>query len=138
MTDKVNGRPFDGEWFERDLTWMRVVTNTTETPLFDKADELPPSSGNFFFGVDGWTDKVIRVLETRGTVLGFELVGALGITASDSLDVLIGSSGGAFDGSAEDVTAELEAEIDAMLVAEGVTVSTATAITVGKMSVTIA
>jgi len=137
MTDKVNGRPFDGNWVERDLTWISVVTDTDETPLFDKADELPASSGNFFFGVDGWTAKIIRILETRGTILGFELGGAIGATSSDVINVLIGSSGGAFDGSAEDVSVELAAEIDAMLVAESVTVSTATAITVGKMSVTI-
>lgn len=56
MTTKINGFPKEGVWFERDVAFLKVATTAS-------AFSTP-------WGVDGAAEVIIRVLETRGTVIG--------------------------------------------------------------------
>lgn len=99
MTERVNGSPKQGAWFERDVSWLKVT-------LAAAAD----------YGINGNVEHSIEVLETRGTVLAFN-EGA----SSTELSVLLGHAGGAFeelDGSSP-VLAELAAGADIVSVEVG-------------------
>lgn len=72
MTDKVNGAPVEGAWFERDVTWIKITPASVD-----------------FGTVDGDVEKALRQLTTRGTVLAAYANGA-------DVDVCLGHAAGAF------------------------------------------
>jgi hypothetical protein len=102
MVDKVNGSPREDVWFERDVQFLQIASDATD---FEVAD----------FGVDGPVELVIRVLQTRGTVVG--------VARGDdqTLHVILGHAAGALGGAdtlgnanGVNAIAELKADLDAI------------------------
>tara|TARA_B100000929_G_scaffold286192_1_gene270888 strand:- start:1708 stop:2070 length:363 start_codon:yes stop_codon:yes gene_type:complete len=105
MTTKVNGSPEQGVWFERDVQFLEI-----------NSDEADFATGDF--GVSGPIDKVIQVMQTRGTVIGISR------EDDNNLHVIYGHAGGSFldEGTTVnniDVLAELKAELEALDVVDG-------------------
>lgn len=98
MVDKVNGQPREDIWFERDVSLLSLVS--------DAADFEDPAD----FAVDGMVELVVRVLQTRGTVIG------LSREDDNTLHIMMGHAAGAFvvDPLGRDVIAQLEAELSAI------------------------
>ena len=98
MVDKVNGSPKEDVWFERDVSLLSIAS--------DAADFEDPAD----FGVDGMVELVVRVLQTRGTVIG------LSREDDNTIHVMLGHAAGSFvvDPAGRDVLAELKAELDAI------------------------
>jgi hypothetical protein len=92
MVAKVNGNPEQGVWFERDVSFVEITSTASD---FEVAD----------FDVNGIVDQVVRVMQTRGTVLG--------ISREDDnvLHLVYGHAGGEFTVAILD---ELKAELDAI------------------------
>jgi hypothetical protein len=93
MTIKVNGQPEQGVWFERDVSFVSVTSDATD---FQEAD----------FSVNGPVEKVLQVMQTRGTVLG------LSREDDNILHIVYGHAAGQFTA---EIIAELKAELDAIV-----------------------
>ena len=91
MVDRVNGKPETGVWFERDTTLVKLTSDAAD---FTEAN---------FGVVGGLVDKVIRVIQTRGTVIG------LAREDDNSVSVIIGHAG-----AVAGTEAELKAELDGL------------------------
>ena len=91
MVAKVNGTPKEGFWAEKDVSYLRVVS--TATPF-----AIP-------FTVDGFAEKVVRVLQTRGTVI------AISRETNATAHFIFGHAGGAFTSA---VLTQLKADLDAL------------------------
>lgn len=146
---KINGAPKLGSWYERDVSYIKVAivggTGGNNDPF--KAKELLDTdgrlTGKFEFGTNGWTEKVLRVIATRGTIMGLNFGPAStyvytlgtdnsaiepaiddvpGSLAGTEIHVILGHAAGLFmDGkvlgtnaSPEDVSASLALEINAV------------------------
>lgn len=98
MVDKINGKPAESAWFERDVSFVSITSSA--------ADFESPAD----FGVDGPVEMVVRVLQTRGTLLGISR------ESDNVLHVIFGYSAGTFlvDPKGTDVLAQLTAELNAI------------------------
>lgn len=92
MTIKVNGQPEQGVWFERDVSFVSITSDATD---FEVAD----------FSVNGPVEKVLQVMQTRGTILG------LSRETDSILHIVYGHAAGQFT---SEILAELKAELDAI------------------------
>jgi len=121
---RYNGGVVDGTWVERDIEFIRIGVVGGSGTAFRKKDKPYPEdttgsgNGKFIFEVTGWTGKILEVMQTRGTIIGFELgggadstlvdgTGLLPVTlagtaptpshvSSDYISVMLGTSSGAF------------------------------------------
>ena len=101
MVQKVNGTNKQGAWFERD-TCIVTVTANAGTPFSLPAEVVSETTGD--------AEKVMRVMQTRGTVIGY-------CVESDTVaHFMFGHAAGVFNNDSAatmpDVLGELEAELN--------------------------
>lgn len=166
---KINGAPKLGSWYERDVSYIKVAItggdggNDEPFKAKEKLDNDEKLTGEYVFAPDGWTEKVLRVIATRGTILGVNYGPAASYTfvpgvesgdplipdtagslAGSELHIILGHAAGLFmDGKviggtahAEDVSASLALEINAVFDSEeGATGTTESTITRGRFAV---
>ena len=107
MTTKVNGYPVEGAWFERQVTYIKLEASGAN--VYDPADPA-------MTGVDGFAEKIMRVLQTRGTVIAYNTDGAT------TGHYILGYAAGLFDSSdSQGVAAQIKTELDAIDTATPVT-----------------
>jgi hypothetical protein len=92
MVAKVNGQPEQGVWFERDVSFVEVTSTATDIEVAD-------------FGVEGAVEKIVRVMQARGTILG------LSREDDNVLHIIYGHAGGEFTVAVLD---QLKVELDAI------------------------
>jgi len=97
MTTKVNGNSFQGSWFERDTS----IVHVTATGVDFTADVI-----------GGIPEQVMRIMQTRGTVIGYTVVDAT--NAHFMFGHAAGAWGTTVPVNTPDVKAELVAAIDGL------------------------
>ena len=119
MVTRVNGAPRQGVWFSSDVAFISVTVTGTTTFLSDLTiTSTDPREADV---VNSDLEQVIEVLSTRGTVIGMTV-------QTDLIAHFIVDYGQAFDPDNVDLggqtAQDINAEIDAALVAIGATVTT--------------
>lgn len=96
---KINGTPKLDAWFERDVSFIKISS--------DQTNFAEP------FVVNGQTEAVVQVLQTRGTVIAMSK--GSNTAADQVLHVIFGHAAGYFmpDIDGKDVLAQLELELEA-------------------------
>ena len=114
MVTRINGAPRQGVWFSADVRFVSVTINTG-TVDFEADLTVTATDPRQADVVNSDLEQVIEILQTRGTVIGMT-VAAGGQSANFMVDyaqaldpdsVTLGNQ------SAVDVTAEIEAAIEA-------------------------
>lgn len=116
MTTRVNGGPVPGQWFSADVTYARLVVTGG-----DFAAEQGPNSR---------LEQVIEALQTRGTVIAFNVVNAT--TLDLALDYA--SAEGDVNALGKGVGGSVETELEAAI--NGIAGLSAAALTVGRVFAT--
>ncbi len=88
MTQKVHGRPQQGFWDERTVTYMNIAGDFAVT-----AQPAPPAApvADPVWDVNGFAQQVLNIVQTRGTVIAFVS------TSATIATIILGTSAGAFE-----------------------------------------
>jgi hypothetical protein len=120
MVTRTNGAPRQGVWFSSDVVFVSVTVTGTTTFLTDLTVAATGTTDRQADVVNSDLEQVIEILNTRGTVIGMTV-------ESDLIAHFMVDYGQAFDPDnvalGNQTAQDINAEIDAAIVAIGATVT---------------